>query len=279
MQFDLLRAFPYPVLRPKVNDYTDGDIQATVDFAQALDQNDITADIKFALSVPEIIDLVSAGHASYAVVFACRDTYFRKTVMSNTQEFRKVFPTGVLRGEVLIYPYVTATKKIDGFTCPWINEEFGPGPFYFDEGSVLALDEPQVIYVDREAFKPISSAFLLVANANISDYEWRVDPSGDKVLIQVSSSMKERIDAVRSGPQNKAVLLNSIYFGAVMQCLSYLKQAGGEYDTRRWACIMRQKCADLNLDLDSHDEAILAQHLMKYPFSLVDAYCFKENGE
>jgi hypothetical protein len=32
MQFDLLRAFPYPVLRPKVDDYVDGDIQATVTF-------------------------------------------------------------------------------------------------------------------------------------------------------------------------------------------------------------------------------------------------------
>jgi len=31
MQFDSQRAFPYPVLRPDVNDYADGEFQAIVD--------------------------------------------------------------------------------------------------------------------------------------------------------------------------------------------------------------------------------------------------------
>jgi len=279
VQFDLLRAFPYPVLRPNVNDYMDGDIQATVTFEHMPGDTSLRAEIKFALSVPEITSLVTEGKASYAVVFACRDTYFRKAVFSSLLDFDQTFASGTLRGEVIIYPYVVATSDIEGFACEWINEEFGKGSFKFAEGSVLALEEPRAIYVDREAFKPISSAFVLVANENLTDHKWRIDPANEKVFIQVSPVLKELIDAARGVARNKAVLLNSIYFEAVMQCLSYLKQPDSEHDTRRWAFIIRQKCQDMNLDLTMLDEAIVAQRLMKYPFSLVETYCLKETGE
>ena len=278
MQFDLLRAFPYPVLRPNVDDYVEGDIQTTVTFEQSPDSLDLRADIHMVVSVPEITALVTAGKAEYVVVFACRDTYFRKAVSNSVPEFEHSFPSGMLRAEVLIYPYVVATSEINGFVCPWINDEFGTGPFAFEQGSVLALDEPQSIYLDRETLKPISSAFLLVANENLTGHEWHVDPSADKVRIEVSPDLKERIDVARNEATNKAILLNSLYFGAVMQCLSYLKHQESEHETYRWAQIIRQKCHDMNLSLENHDEAVVAQHLMKYPFALVDTYCFGEVG-
>lgn len=93
MQFDLLRAFPYPVLRPKVDDYVDGDIQATVNFELFPDNLDVRADVHFVISVPEIIALVTAGDAEYVAVFACRDTYFRKAVNSKTPEFQYQYLT------------------------------------------------------------------------------------------------------------------------------------------------------------------------------------------
>lgn len=279
MQFDLLRAFPYPVLRPKVDDYIDGDVQATVNFERSPDNLDIRAEVLFAVSVPEITERIAAGQAEYAIVFACRDTYFRHSVTSTASNFEHTFPSGALRGEVLIYPYVVATQDIVDFTCPWINDEFGSGPFTFVEGSVLALDEPKTIFIDRETFKPISSVFVLAANDNLTEHEWRVDASSDKVRIEVSTTLKERIDAARNSTRNKAVLLNSVYFGAVMQCLSYLKQEGSEYDSFRWAKIFHQKCHDLGLNLEHHDEAVVAQQLMKYPFALVDTYCFAEAAE
>lgn len=275
MQFDLLRAFPYPVLRPKVNDYIDGDIQATVHLEQSGDGLDLKAEILFVISVPEILHRIAAGEAQYAVVFECRDTYYRQPVTSDKPTFEHPFPSGSLRGELLIRPYVVVTKAIDDFTCPWINDEFGPGPFSYKEGSVLALDEPKMFYVDRESFKPISSAFVLVANENVGNHDWRVDANGDKVKIEVGHELKERIDAARNSKRNKAVLLNSIYFGAVMQCLSHLRQSGSEYDGYRWANIFKRKLEELNLGLKQHDEAILAQALMKQPFALVETYCFE----
>ncbi|RUW58537.1 hypothetical protein [Mesorhizobium sp. M7A.F.Ca.US.008.03.1.1] len=275
MQFDLLRAFPYPVLRPSVDDYIDGDIQATVDFTQSGDGLTLTANISFALSVPEIVAEIEAGRAAYSVVFACRDTYFRKAVLSDVPTFSHSFPAGSIRGEVLIYPYVVARTNIASFTCKWINAEFGAGPFAFDEGAALALEVPQAIYVDRDAFKPISSAFQLVKSYDVPDNQWRVDPYGDKVIISVSPDTKAKIDLARNDSGKKAILLNSIYLGAVIQCVSLLKYEPDEVENYRWAHIFHKRCDDLSINLDHQSASFVAQELMKHPMKLIDAYFFK----
>lgn len=275
MQFDLSRAFPYPVLRPSVDDYVDGDIQATVDFTQSEDGLHLAATVSFALSVPELVKEIEAGRAAYSVVFACRDTYFRKAVLSHEPNFAHSFPAGAIRGEVLIYPYVVAIADIATFTCPWINAEFGAGPFSFEKGSALALETPQSVYVDRDAFKPISSAFELVKDASVPDNEWRVDAHREKIAIAVSPDTKAKIDIARNDSSRKAILLNSIYLGAVIQCVALLKYEPEEVADYRWAHIFRTRCDDLSIKIETQTVSWVAQELMKHPMKLIDAYFFK----
>lgn len=278
MQFDPLRAFPYPVLRPGSNDYIDSALQTVVELIQSPDTLEITAEADIAVGVDEIRALIIEGKASYAAVFACRDTYFRKAVLSAEPHLSERFPAGALRGEVLIYPYVVADKAIEAFRCRWINPEFGPGPFAFPAGAVLAVDEPQLIHVDRETFQPISSCFVLVPNEHVPANEWKVDASEDKVRIAVNPALKERIGNARNDKRNRAILLNSIYFGAVTQCLTILKE-GDEVADQRWAKIFRQRLAEQHLDLEANHESWLAQQLMRHPFAIVDRYFFGEGGE
>lgn len=278
MQFDALRAFPYPVLRPGSNDYLDSAIQTIVDFVESDDQQTITVEADIAVGVEEICGLIDAGKARYAAVIACRDTYFRKAVLGGQSHLSESLSAGSLRGEVLIYPYVVATEAIEGFECTWINPEFGEGPFSFPNGAVLAVDEPQMIYLDRETFRPISSCFYLAANENVPSNEWQIDASDDKVRISVSPKLKERIANARNSKENRAILINSIYFGAVVQCLSLLK-ANDEVGDQRWARIFRQRLADQHLELEKHAETWLAQQLMRHPFAIVDRYFFGETSE
>lgn len=278
MQFDLLRAFPYPVLRPGVDDYLDSDIQADVHFVQSADGNEITAEVDFALSVDELKELVTQGKAHYAVVFACRDTYFRDAAISDLPTFKRVFPAGSLRGQVLIYPYIAANQDIDGFQCKWINEEFGAGPFSFPSGAALALDEPQSVFIDRDAFKPLSSCFTLVKSDSTPPNEWQVRAESDKVQIVVPPALKERIDSARNRKENRAILMNSVYFSAVMQCLSLLKQSD-DYAGYRWASIFQQRLLDQNIDIEAHSESWIAQQLLKHPIATIDQYFFGEKGE
>jgi hypothetical protein len=102
MQFDQQRAFPYPVLRPDVNDYTDGDFQVTPDI-QPIDSNlGIIANFECALSVAAISNEIARGSASFAIVVSCRETYYRKVLFGQQNSIQHRFDGGSLRGEVQI---------------------------------------------------------------------------------------------------------------------------------------------------------------------------------
>jgi hypothetical protein len=281
MQFDSLRAFPYPVLRPDVDDYVDGEMQVTVDMkSSSKDGKMINADVHFVLSVKDIQKLIQDKKATYTIVFACRDTYFRRAYSSDSPNLQISFPEGALQGEVQAYPYVVAANDITGFKCDLINPEFGKGPFSFAQGSLLAVDAPQSVFIDRDVFKSLNSVFELVKSDNISNNEWQLDTSGDKVKIIVSPRLKERIDIARNDPKNRAILLNSIYFSAVMQCLTELKSENAPDDAEcKWARVFRQKSFNMGLDLNNHSEYMLAQKLMSYPFARIDAYLEGDSNE
>src|SRR6185437_2719851 len=159
MQFDLQRAFPYPVLRPGVNDYVDCEFQCTADFSPVEGKPDIVFEAQFALSVEEISRLIAHGDAKYVAVISCRDTYLRQVLTTVKTNITSTFHSGELRGEVQVFPYVVAEKPIQAFQCRFINKEFGAGPFAFDRGAVIAVDEPKTAYIDRDLFRPITSVF------------------------------------------------------------------------------------------------------------------------
>ena len=274
MQFDTLRAFPYPVLRPDVDDYFDGDIQVIVEFSPSTDGLEVSAEVSIHVSVDELKAEVKAGRAQYVIVFACRDTYFRHVESGNAENFVVKFPVGMLRGEVQVYPYISAIKPISGYQCNWINPEFGNGPFSYDVGSVLAIDRPQVVYIDRDVFRPLSSVFVIVKDDKIVGHEWIVKSTDDKVEIHLSPDLKEKIDVARNNKGHRAVLMNSIYFAAVMHCIVLLQQ-DDESNNTRWGRVIIQKCHNESLNLEDHAAYLIAERLMKSPFQLVEAYVFQ----
>ncbi|MAH04253.1 MAG: hypothetical protein CL561_01705 [Alphaproteobacteria bacterium] len=274
MQFDINRAFPYPVLRPDVDDYIDGDMQAIIEFVSSSNGKNVVAKIKFDLSIPQLKELIKTNYAQYSMVFECRDTYYRKAILCSEDEFEVEFEEGELRGEVQAKPYIIAIKDIKEYECSFINPEFGLKKFSFDEGSVLAVDRPYCVYIDKDVFKPLSSVFTLISEENVKGYEWQIRLQDDYVHIVVSKDLKSTIDLARNTKKNKAVLINSIYFAAVVQCLSSLKNMPGEYDSFRWAEVVKEKCFNLGLDLEKEHEYQIAQKLMKMPFSMIDAHVF-----
>jgi hypothetical protein len=183
---------------------------------------------------------------------------------------------GSLRGEVRVDPYIVAVKAISGFASSDINSEFGEGGFSFAPGEVLAQDETQVFYIDRDLFKPVTAVFDLVKNDALSGGEWRVGLDEDHVQVEVSPQMKASIDNARNAKPNKAILLNSILFAAVVQAIQRLKDGEDAYDDKRWAEVIKRQLHNSGWDLKAHEAYILAQMLMKYPLALLDSYVFKE---
>jgi hypothetical protein len=278
MRFDHQKAFPYPVLRPDIDDYLNAEFQVAVDMAGTKDNKKIEAKIAVALSSDEIRREIDKGNAQIAIIFACRDTYYRAAITTQKYELKKSFDSGLFRGEVIIYPFVVAVKPIKNFAAHGINPEFRKSTFSFELGEVLAADVPKVIYIDRELFKPISSIVQLVKQDTLSGFEWRLSFEEDKVQIMLSAEAKEAVDQARNSKRNKAVLINSLYFAAIMEAIQKLKEED-TFDERRWAQVLRQQCHNAAIDIEAHDAYLIAQRLLKTPLELANRYVFREDEQ
>jgi len=273
MKFDKNKAFPYPVLRPFSDDYNDVEFQASVDFIVGSEK--IKAKIGFAVSSEEIVEQIENGKAEYVAVISCRDTYFQSVVSSKTRTIEAEFGIGDLRGEVKVNPYIVVLEDISDFTSPDINSEFGVGPFSFIEGDVLAQDESQVFYFDRDMFKPITSVLELVKKDEQPDGVWGINFDEDHIQIIVSPALKLSIDEARNSTRKKVVLINSIYFAAVMQAIVKLKYEKPEYEMRKWAQVFLKQAHNKSIDINAHDAYMTAEKLMQEPLKRLNEIVFK----
>jgi hypothetical protein len=277
MRFDHHKAFPYPVLRPDIDDYLDAEFQVAVDMASAKQNKKIEATISVALSCDEINREIRKGTAGVYVIFSCRETYFREAISVPKFEFKKTFNSSSFKGEVLIYPFVVALKPIAKFSAKGINKEFRKDSFSFAVGEVLAADEPKVLYIDRDLFKPVSSIFLLVKHESLRGFEWRLRFDEDKVQILLSDEAKQAIEKARNTKRNQAVLINSIYFAAVMEAIHKLRENPDLAEEYRWARVIKQQCHNTALDLEKHESYLVAQQLLRLPLNLLNQYAFAED--
>ncbi|MCR9122951.1 MAG: hypothetical protein NXH91_11825 [Phyllobacteriaceae bacterium] len=268
MQFDTNRAFPYPVLRADVRDYLRGAFQVSIDFRQSDDEERVIIDAQAQLNVREIQQLIADGKAEFLYVLSCRDTMTRHILRSSEAMMEEALPIGSMRGEVRIAKLVSVVAPITGYTCEHINPEFGPGPFSFDPGEVLAFDEPHVVYLEPENFRPLTSIFELSPNESLDKFEVQFGTSGDRITIELNPEFKALVDTARTDSTKMAVLFNSIYTHAVMDALDKLKEEpDGE---QRWCGVIKQRMADLELNMSSlESEGIypVASQLLQQPLT------------
>ena len=280
MKFDAYKTFPYPVLRPDSDDYLDCDFQTTVNFVVEKQTQKILVDVSFAISSPEISEQIEAGNAEFVAMVSCRDTYFQHMIRSSSRKAQAIFAMGDLKGAVVVNPYVVAKNKIANFSSPDINPEFGTDTFTFNEGDVLAQDEAYLVYFDQESFKPITSVLDLVQNEEQSNDAWSVDFEGDHIQIVLSKDTKRIVDTARSSSaKNKVILVNSIYFGAVMQAIQKLKEKDHPYEDKKWAQVFLKHAHNKNCNLDNDDAYLIAQQMMAQPLKRLNEYVLAQKEE
>jgi hypothetical protein len=271
MKFDRYKTFPYPVLRPHSDDYVDAEFQALAEFE--IQESKIHVRCSYRTSSNELQQQIALGFAKYISIVSCRETYFRYIFNTDKEIAEEDFNAESLRGEVLIESYIVAVKKINNYGSPDINPEFGKKRFNFNLGEILAQDETQAVYFDRDLFKPISSIFELVKNESLSGGEWRIGLESNNVQIEVSPAMKESIDASRNSTPCKAILINSLYYSAVVHAIQRLKD-GNECEDFKWVRVFEQQIHNFHIDLSSTDAYIIAQKLMKHPLGVLKAHVF-----
>lgn len=277
MRFDTQVIYPHPVLRPDVADYNDGDFQVVLEFAVSENQEDLEINATYDLSVKELSDLIEKGEAGVGLLINCRDTFYREVHPIATGCVNKIeIKGGILHGEIIVVPIIYAVSQIADFTSPDFAQDFSGMNFNMEPGDFLAHENPEIIYLEREAFEPVESIIILTTDLDREGYEWEINLEEDQIQIVVSKELSDSIQNARNSQRHIVVLINSLYFAAIQAAVTFLATEEEETDLK-WANVIRQKCNSKGIsDLKPENAHMISQSLLEYPIESLAKLVFGE---
>jgi len=280
MKYDRNKSFGYPVQRrmepgesADVLDYQNAQIQVRFEPAALELEGEHIGCIRFeclvATSVRALKEAVEEGKAGYFLRVDCPETYFRRTVQMEGPAGRTFVPASELRGAVEVSAFIAATKR-GSIISDQIHEDFETNEFRIEPGKVLAVYPPSTFYLEKEAFRAISTVV-----------EWREDPKTPEkqFVIQLGSgaedsvyvlARKDQIEifkraATQRGGQD--VLINTVMMAAVMQMVQAIKEdKDGKWKATRWG---RALLAKHNEWGEGTEPVVVAQKVLKSPLNRV----------
>jgi len=273
MRLDNQKAYPYPVIRPTHDDFHGESFLAKPQFI--IEETRVKLTIDYELSSRPIQREIETGKATYLSVVSCRDTFFHRVYRSDKAKENDIFiDIDQLRGSVKIesFVYILEKTSIESIN---INEEFlinnseDKSIFHYSKGNIIAQDDVYSISIDVDLFKPLSSIFKLEVSEELGHGEWEIFSDTDKVVIKVARNIKKIEESLTNDKFGKSILINSIYFAAVMHLIDQIKGDEGIIDQYLWARVvdLRMTLKDCNYE---HDSYSLASKLMDFPFSRLE---------
>lgn len=229
------RLMPYPLLTRDNDDYPQSGFACQVRSSVLSNGDTINLALEYLLNSSTLQSLIEQGNADYAVQTACVRTYSRDLHIAgrNRQHFLALSAKQYAE-EVVLTPYIIATKPLTAFAAPEHNpeiRELKPEGFDLPNGSILAVaDSKRVIIKETSPYSVID----LVPNPATGPGRYELDFSSDRIKIYVSPADKSAFERVRSqtnGPAGQSALMATLYLNVVTQAMHHLQ----EYPEAAWA--------------------------------------------
>lgn len=262
----LNKAFPHPVLRPDIDDYTESGFQCTCTPALLSEgSRSVAIDVEFMLSSPEIKDLVNNGQAVCAVDIYCADTMYRKGFRASGDR-QLIFDSDELYGKVEAQGVVIAVSEVEDFTAADFNPEFNNRSFQLTAGDLLAFDFPESFYVDFERLA-FESLIRVETSAELDSLVYSIDLHSDMISIRMGFDMRKVWDEMQDRSPSSSLLAMAVYKDCVFAALWGLRAMDEETTSFRWARALQKKLNDLEVylspDMDIDKVNVLAQNLVE----------------
>jgi len=260
MKFHSNTALPYPVIADKRDDYLDSfyNVESNV----LATNNEVIITLKHSLSPYDIEKLITySTELSFAVIIRCRSTFYKKVFFSQDKDQVLRVDSLQLRDDVWIEPYIVARKRTR-VSSKSLNQEYGTQEIDYESGDVIAKALERKFIMSKDAFKPLESIFKIIKDEKLEEGEWELDAEPDKLELRVSPKLHELESNIRSTKLGRAVLLNSIYYAAVVEAIQVLKE--DPMDTK-WAKVLKSKMAPLGIDLERIPSYKIANILLNKP--------------
>lgn len=273
MKFNPAKSYPHPVLRPNSSDYPRAEFQVELDLKRIEGTTYLRFAADFALSDPDLLDLVHSGKAQYALLIRCPKTHFRNIDRGAKPELAGEIPDGQLYGQTEFQPFLICMRNLSGFHAEGWHTDFTGMRFDIPVGSVLAQDEPKEYWIDTVEESKIGSIFELGSNKNLDGGTWRARLDDHRVMLEMSKDDHDRFLEARGradGTPEAAYIMNSIYLPALVWVLEQAdRDKDGEYDDFRWRRALAKRLEDHDckkLGSESADRLEDAQKLLEEPF-------------
>jgi hypothetical protein len=261
-----LKAFPYPVLG-RLDDFIGSAFQSIIDFniEQSSDTDIVVIRYTFALSNDELSDLLQSGHASFALDVKCTDTLYREVITCESQSGEFKFEDGELYGKVVFEPIIYIKKHVPNFTALDLNDEFKGANYNLAPGDIVAIDDPQVRFIEFNKLK-FESLVRVQTSSDIPVDTYRFDLSDDILIIMMGKDFRRLWDYGREEKDKAPYLTMSVYKDCIHAALDFIIKNQDESDNIKWARALKVKLSTLGKsigeDSDFNDLNTLAQQLV-----------------
>lgn len=248
----IIKAFPYPILG-RGDDYLDSEFQSTMDTRKEMagPAEHVILDYSFLLSNDDIQKLIAAKKASYAIDVHCSDTLFRKVFLVGN-DGQIDFETGQLYGKVTFTPLVIVSQNIQSFQSEDLNEEFGEEPFALQTGDIMAIDDPQIRYIEFDKLQ-FESLVRVETSTEIPEETYRFSLEQDMIIILMGKKFRHVWDVCREERDKAPMLAMSVYKDCIHAALEYIIK-NEDADGYKWVRALKLKLETLGVHISEESD-------------------------
>ena len=270
MKIDDKTRFPHPVLSDFTRDFKGGQFSADFIIEENYKEEKIKIFFDCKISEKAITVLLESKKAKFGFFVICLETHYNRLEEVDIKKTFFEISLRHLHGRVRIRPVVWVEDVVDAFESDNLHDEFGGGPIKLVPGEIIAVAEEQVIIIDPEKLAPWETIFTLAKSDEVPVGQFMVQTDEDKIKILAASSTYTFIHQLRNNSQGKPVLLNCVYFPAVMEVLSVLREPDQSIKEKRWYRTFSSKCEHLGINPENGEILKDAQKLFDSPFSRLE---------
>ena len=269
------RDMPHPTLKPGGTDY-DPKISFTAEPAairRSAQTGDIAIALKYGLNSTVLRNLVGDGQAHYHTLTECVATKLRESHRSQEDTHTVLLSTVQYRGQVLIRPFIVASEDIPAIDnddwAPWIREML-PNGAQVPKGAILAIG-PEKNF-DTDDTSELESYVEIAPSQAVDQGRFKIDLSGQRIVILIHPDDKPDIDRVRSDEDTRSALFPSMYQRAIEEAIRQHRK--DDNTGNRWASRISETLAEHNLETEDPDileanSLDYAQQIMENPLARI----------
>ena len=274
MKSDRLKSWPHPVLRKDSKDYQNVEFQVTFDeLDRRIHTTEFGIDVSFALSDPDLLQLIEHGHAEYAILAVCSRTHYRRVFSHSDDHIRISAADGEIAGTLELTPFIVAVRELPQFSGRAWHTDYQGREFRINSGAVLAIDDTAEYLIDLAEEAPVSSCIAVSVAPHLDPGRWNCGLDDERIMLQMSvpdyESFLDAREAVKSTP-DAMYIMNAIYLPGLIYAMTQADQSPQDYESLRWYRSVDARLADLELPplgTQGADRVLHAQTIFGWPFA------------